>query len=100
MGLKILAFGEVLWGIINDQSHIGGAPLNPAVIVPNRGNKPSIIKAVGSDSLGYQSTIIIPDIGISTVYLSKVLFPTGTVPVEHQGCYSGVVEQCRYCKID
>ena len=34
MGLKILAFGEVLWDIINDQAHIGGATLNPAVIVP------------------------------------------------------------------
>lgn len=31
--LKILAFGEVLWGFIEGEKHFGGAPLNFAAHV-------------------------------------------------------------------
>jgi fructokinase len=81
MGLKILAFGEVLWDIIEGVPCIGGAPLNFCGHCAQMGDETYIISSVGSDNLGSDVINILKDIGVSDKFVSEVGFPTGTVPV-------------------
>jgi len=81
MKLKILAFGEVLWDIVNGNAHIGGAPLNFCAHNVQLGNKAHIISSVGSETLGEDTLIAISHLGIDSSFITKVDYPTGTVPV-------------------
>ena len=81
MGLNILAFGEVLWDIIDGVPCIGGAPLNFCGHCAQMGDETYIISSVGRDKLGYEAIGILKEIGVSDKYVSEVNSPTGTVPV-------------------
>ena len=50
--MKILAFGEILWDVIEGTEHLGGAPFNFAVHSVQCGNESSIISKLGRDLLG------------------------------------------------
>lgn len=80
--MKILVFGEILWDIIEDKKHLGGAPLNFAAHTAQLGNYPAIISSVGRDQLGTQALQELSKLSISThfVQVSKNA-PTGTVKV-------------------
>lgn len=80
--MKILVFGEILWDIIEDKKHLGGAPLNFAAHTAQLGNYPAIISSVGRDQLGTQALQELSKLSIDTkfVQVSKSA-PTGTVQV-------------------
>lgn len=50
--MKLLSFGEILFDVFTDNSHIGGAPLNFAAHAAKQGADAWIVSAVGNDKLG------------------------------------------------
>ncbi|MCD9017155.1 PfkB family carbohydrate kinase [Parachryseolinea silvisoli] len=50
--MNVLAFGEILWDIIEGQEHLGGAPFNFAAHAAQCGNSSFIISRLGNDFLG------------------------------------------------
>ena len=72
---SLLAFGEVLFDLINDQVHLGGASLT------KHGNEAYLISAVGDDSLGKQAKFIANSYGINTELIHVNDHPTGIVEV-------------------
>jgi len=83
--MKVLAFGEILWDLIEGKAYLGGAPLNFSVHARQLGVKSSIISAVGNDDLGKKA---IDEIASREVYTDLIQVkndkPTGTVPVTLQ----------------
>ena len=50
--MKLLSFGEILFDVFPDKSHIGGAPLNFAAHAAKQGADVWMVSAVGEDALG------------------------------------------------
>jgi fructokinase len=80
--MKVLAFGEILWDIIEGTPYIGGAPFNFAAhVVKNRGTA-SILSAVGKDELGIKAIREAERLGVDTGLIQTHFGkPTGTVDV-------------------
>ena len=78
----IVAFGEILWDIIDGVPHLGGAPFNFAAHVVKCGLTSSLISSVGNDDLGRQAKDRMSALGVegSCVTVHPTL-PTGTVNV-------------------
>jgi fructokinase len=53
--MRVLAFGEILWDIINGEEHLGGAPFNFAAHVSRCGNESHIVSRVGDDFRGMKA---------------------------------------------
>ena len=51
-GIRIVSFGEVLFDIIDNEPHLGGAPLNFAWYASQMGAEVALLSAVGNDLLG------------------------------------------------
>ena len=80
--MNVLAFGEILWDIIEGENHLGGAPFNFAAHVVKCGGKSSIISAVGMDTLGQQAIAQAKALGVDvSLVVSLPDKPTGTVDV-------------------
>lgn len=82
---KVLAFGEVLWDIIEGKPHLGGAPLNFAAHARQCGLETSIVSALGQDDFGNKALAGIQAMGVGTRYIQENDKPTGTVPVKITG---------------
>ncbi|SNS73200.1 fructokinase [Ekhidna lutea] len=81
--MNILVFGEILWDIIEEKEHLGGAPLNFAAHTAQLGNNPSIISAIGRDRLGTQALQELSKLSIDTQFVQVLKeTPTGTVQVK------------------
>ena len=82
MSLDVVAFGEILWDVIDGVPHIGGAPFNFAAHAARCGLKSSIVSAVGDDELGRRALAEAERLGVdvSMVGVHPTL-PTGTVNV-------------------
>ena len=78
----VIAFGEILWDIIDGVPHIGGAPFNFAAHAARCGLKSAIVSAVGNDELGRRALDEATRLGVdvSMVGVNPQL-PTGTVNV-------------------
>ncbi len=80
--MKVLAFGEILWDIIEGENHLGGAPFNFAAHVVKCGGESAIISAVGDDQLGKlaieEARMLGVDVSLIATLPDK---PTGTVDV-------------------
>ena len=78
----VVAFGEVLWDVIDGVPHIGGAPFNFAAHIARFGLKSAVISAVGDDDLGRRAISEARCLGVdvSMVGIHPTL-PTGTVNV-------------------
>ena len=80
---SIVVLGEVLWDIFEQSRRLGGAALNFAAHAKRLGHAPSLISAVGTDSLGEEAASAITDLGLDTTFLQKTnRFPTGTARVK------------------
>ena len=78
-----LAFGEILWDIIEGKAHIGGAPFNLAAHMAKLGAAFSLFSSVGDDQLGKAARDRCRSFGIETGLLTTIReLPTGTVEVE------------------
>lgn len=53
--MKVLAFGEILWDIIEGVEHLGGAPFNFAAHSAQCGNQSFIISRLGNDKRGEEA---------------------------------------------
>lgn len=80
--MKALAFGEILWDIIEGRYFIGGAPFNFAAHVVKNGGEASILSSVGNDEWGTRAITEATNLGVDTsmigVHPKKT---TGTVDV-------------------
>tara|TARA_R110000850_G_scaffold228599_2_gene353515 strand:- start:234 stop:1100 length:867 start_codon:yes stop_codon:yes gene_type:complete len=79
--MRVLAFGEVLWDVINGQYHIGGAPLNFAAHCVQCKIPAALVSAYGNDELGRLTLEKVKSLKVDTSFLQKANRPTGTVPV-------------------
>ena len=81
--MRILSVGEILWDVIGQSEHLGGAPLNFAAHAQRLGHEVFPISAVGDDKRGHRALELIRGLGISTEFI-RVLpgKPTGTAEVE------------------
>jgi len=80
--MKVLSFGEVLWDIIGEDAHLGGAPLNFAAHLVQCGGQSSMLSRLGNDDFGRDAGIQIGKLGVGTNLLQiDQDHPTGTVPV-------------------
>ena len=78
----VIAFGEILWDIIDGVPHIGGAPFNFAAHVAKCGLSSSIVSSVGNDDLGRRATERVAALGVDGSFVSvHPSLPTGTVNV-------------------
>lgn len=79
--MNILAFGEILWDIIEGEHHLGGAPFNFAAHVVKCGGRASILSAVGTDELGTRALGRARELGVDVSMVASLGLPTGTVDV-------------------
>ena len=78
----IVAFGEILWDVIDGVPHLGGAPFNFAAHAARCGLKSAIVSAVGDDELGQRALAAASGFGVDTSGVSvHPNLPTGTVNV-------------------
>lgn len=81
MTRDIIAFGEVLWDIIDGVPNLGGAPLNFAAHARRCGMETAIVSAVGRDELGERTRERIRAERVGDECLFESELPTGTVNV-------------------
>jgi fructokinase len=80
--MKVLAYGEVLWDIIEGTPYIGGAPFNFAAHVVKNKGAASILSAVGKDDLGVKAISEAERLGVQTDLIQvRSDRSTGTVDV-------------------
>jgi fructokinase len=78
----IVAFGEVLWDLLPDETVLGGAPFNFINRINERGHNGHMISRVGTDDFGDSAEEQMKKLGIQTTYIQKDAdHPTGTVEV-------------------
>ena len=74
---EVVAFGEVLWDIIEGVPHVGGAPFSFAAHVVKCGLSASIVSSVGEDDLGRRAREAVRKLGVgdafSAAFLAAVL---------------------------
>jgi fructokinase len=80
--MKVLAFGEILWDVINGTEHLGGAPFNFAAHTAQCGNQSFIVSRLGSDFLGMRAfnKSKLYNVDVSLIEWDE-LYPTGIVDV-------------------
>ena len=86
--MNLVSVGEVLWDVIGETEHLGGAPLNFAAHAAKLGNQALLVSAVGRDERGDRALAAIDELGLSTDYIERLFEqPTGyvTVQLRHDG---------------
>lgn len=82
MSMDVVAFGEILWDVIDGVPHIGGAPFNFAAHAARCGMKSAIVSAVGNDELGRRALAEGERLGVDVSMVGvHPSLPTGTVNV-------------------
>jgi fructokinase len=81
--LDVVAFGEILWDEIDDESHIGGAPFNLAAHAVRCGVRAAVVSRVGRDALGRAALAEMDRLGVDRRWTTvDESHPTGTVTVK------------------
>lgn len=80
--MKVLAFGEILWDIIEKEEHLGGAPFNFIAHTAQCGNDAFIISRLGNDFRAMKVLNRCRTYGVSDRYIQHDPdLPTGIVEV-------------------
>ena len=80
--MKIVSIGEVLWDILPEAEHLGGAPFNFALHAHHLGHEVCFVSAVGEDPRGDAVLDQMAQSGLSTRFIHRAPdHPTGTVTV-------------------
>lgn len=69
--MKAISIGEVLWDVIGDQEHLGGAPFNFAAHLKRLGHEVLFLSAVGKDPRGDRILARMAEMGLSTDYMVR-----------------------------
>lgn len=81
--MTIVSVGEILWDLIGEDEHLGGAPFNFAVNASRLGHEVLFVSGVGDDARGRRAVEHAQALGLSTDYIKKAEgFPTGLATVE------------------
>ena len=80
--LDLVAFGEILWDVIDGEAHIGGAPFNLAAHAVRCGLRAAAVSCVGDDELGRAALGVMARLGVDGRWTGvDRIHPTGTVTV-------------------
>jgi fructokinase len=80
--MKIVSIGEVLWDVIGDKEHLGGAPFNFAAHAGKLGHEVYFVSAVGCDERGDRVLECMAQMNLSTRFVRRAEgFPTGIASV-------------------
>ena len=80
--MNVISIGEVLWDIVGQEEHLGGATFNFSAHLSRLGHAVSFISAVGADELGQKVIDNMSRLGLTTDYLGiDKDHPTGTASV-------------------
>ena len=80
--LDLVAFGEILWDVIDGEAHIGGAPFNLAAHAVRCGLRAAAVSCVGDDELGRAALAEMARLGVDRRWTeTDHNHPTGTVTV-------------------
>ena len=80
--MNVISIGEVLWDIVGQEEHLGGATFNFSAHLSRLGHTVSFVSAVGSDELGQKVIDSMSRLGLTTDYLGLDKdHPTGTAAV-------------------
>lgn len=80
--LDLVAFGEILWDVIDGEAHIGGAPFNLAAHAVRCGLHAAVVSRVGDDKLGRDALAEMERLGVDRRWTAVDHgHPTGTVTV-------------------
>ncbi|WGK66259.1 carbohydrate kinase family protein [Croceiramulus getboli] len=91
----IITFGEILWDVFPDDKRLGGAPLNVALRLQERGANSAIISCLGDDELGKKALSAIEQYGLPIGLIQQhQRLPTGQVSVslDAKGAASYLIE--------
>lgn len=69
--MRILSIGEILWDIMGNVEHLGGAPLNFAAHAAKLGHQTYLLSAIGKDERGRKAKEIVETLGVGTRYLQQ-----------------------------
>jgi fructokinase len=84
--MKIISVGEVLWDILPQAEHLGGAPFNFALHTHNLKHEVCFVSAVGNDLRGQRGLSQMEEASLSTRFVHRISgHPTGTVSVTIDG---------------
>lgn len=100
--MKVAAFGELLWDVVEGQNLIGGAPFNFAAHAVQCGIGAAIVSALGKDNLGERALKEVKRLNVESQFLQFADKPTGTVNVtlkKGQPSYQ-IIEKVAYDFID
>lgn len=80
--MKIISIGEVLWDIVGDAEHLGGAPFNFAFHAHTLGHDVTLVSAVGNDARGNRILETMRELGLKASYVGRIeSYATGTATV-------------------
>ena len=83
MKKKVVGLGELLWDILPQSTHLGGAPANFAYIASLLGNEGIVASRLGHDSLGQDAIRRMQEVGLVADHVQiDREYPTGTVNVQ------------------
>lgn len=69
--MNVVSIGEVLWDVVGDQEHLGGATFNFSAHLSRLGHRVSFISAVGADERGRRILDCMRQLGLSTRYVRE-----------------------------
>jgi fructokinase len=80
--VNVITVGEVLWDIVGQEEHLGGATFNFSAHLSRLGHEVSFVSGVGTDELGRKVIDNMSRLGLATDYLrTDKDHPTGTASV-------------------
>ena len=77
----VIGLGEVLWDILPEATHLGGAPANFAYIISLMGDRGVVASRVGADKRGQETPLRMEALGLPVNFLQTDVaesHPTGT----------------------
>lgn len=78
---NVIAFGEVLWDVIDGHRELGGAPANFIYHIGRQGTYAQIISAVGKDQWGSDLQVSLLSKSMNVSYIQEKDYPTSKVTV-------------------
>ena len=75
--MKIVAFGEILFDVVNGEHKLGGAPFNFCAHSAKLGTKSAILSAVGNDEWGEVALDSARSFGVDIGLVKHTEYPTG-----------------------
>jgi fructokinase len=80
--VRVISIGEVLWDVLNEEEHLGGAAFNFASHLRRLGHEVLFVSAVGNDTRGDRVLARMAEMELPTDYVARNEgYATGTVAV-------------------